>query len=212
MADGDKYSFWNLPSESERIYTLLGVKQFYRIVPTFGFLVSRWVRRSQNWKLYLLKGSIEERSLSRKISATKRIETIHWGGLLIIGLLNVYAGINFRSLVLFTPVQLIINVYPILTQRWVRQRLYRVQKKIEGLEDRVAEGKKLVSTWDSHLNGIEVLDTAVVDDQQLKNLSKMCYATARSPEVQRNVRNLNLYFHSDPVVEHLNAIVTKSKL
>lgn len=212
MADGDKYSFWNLPGESEKIYRFLGVNYFYRILPTFGFLVSRAIRRRDNWKLYWLRGSIEDRSLSKQIYFTKLYEVIHLALIPVIFSINFITGLNLESLFFYVPLQILGNVYPVLTQRWMRQRLYRVQKRIDGLESRVSRGKMLVSSWEHHLKGVKVLDTTVKDDQNLTNLSTMCYAATRSPEVQKKVRKLDNLFNGDPVVGHLKGIVKKSQL
>lgn len=111
-----------------RFFTLTGTLLFKRFVPTGGDLINRHLH------IRVFKGFNEE-SLKRNILFVNKVEASHWAG--FIGL----TGMSAFSLWIGEPkaasiislINIPINIYPILLQRYNRQRLNHALNRFRGL-------------------------------------------------------------------------------
>ncbi len=121
--------------ESEGLYRALGVKLFKKYTPTSGDLVRRHV-----WnKIHFLNASLAHEpdrleALQKFEEGTRSLETIHLGGFALLATLDIEGG-DYNSpkrLALDTGIQLAVNVYPIMLQRYNRMRALRAIRKLTG--------------------------------------------------------------------------------
>ena|SRR3989344_6845578 len=118
--------------ESERVYEALGVRTFKKYVPTSGDYVYRLV-----WKKYfnapdhVKPGDLA--SLKEFLSGTKFNEAVHTG---LFALTSTVIGVqmaegNMNGATFMAAVNTLVNVYPIMVQRYNRLRTNRNISKME---------------------------------------------------------------------------------
>ncbi|OGZ13300.1 MAG: hypothetical protein A3C93_00075 [Candidatus Lloydbacteria bacterium RIFCSPHIGHO2_02_FULL_54_17] len=106
----------------ERLYELLGVRLFKRYLPTSGDLVMRCV-----WKTRTLDSTKKDALMKYANGFTVACELTHLAGCA--------ACVLYLSFFLATPLwfvvtaNLLVNVYPVMLQRYNRARIYRLLQK-----------------------------------------------------------------------------------
>ncbi|HSD55702.1 MAG TPA: hypothetical protein VLA92_00960, partial [Candidatus Saccharimonadales bacterium] len=131
MPDKPDYNYWSLPGESPRLYERLGVRWFKKWLPTTGDVV----RRRLHIKPGGLSGMADARyKAEHVIKASKVFESVHLGGVAMFGIqqyMAVHNGITdpltHSKLI---AAQIGVNIYPIMLQRYNRQRAIRVLGKL----------------------------------------------------------------------------------
>lgn len=119
---------WEVRGDS-RIYRLLGVRVYKKYVPTSGDLMSRWF--GSPW-LKPSDAPIRKRC-ERRLELTERYELRHIVGAISMQALTSYSVVVWSegNYALLTVANVLINVYPIMLQRWTRIRLQRVLGRME---------------------------------------------------------------------------------
>lgn len=125
--------------ESQDAYEKIGVRTFKKFMPTSGDYVYRYVWKKIGAPDWVKPGDIE--SLKRMQVFTRVYETIH------VSFLAIGAGVmvsqlsegNMNAAAFTAAISTLINVYPIMVQRYNRLRLYR---NINKMEERKVPGKE----------------------------------------------------------------------
>lgn len=109
------------------LYRRLGVAVYKRYLPTTGDLMRRWRGLKQ---VDLARGSRRD-ELVHAEQMTRRHEWRHWIGCVIFVLLAFLIDRQFTALdwVILTALNLAINIYPIMLQRYNRVRILQVLDK-----------------------------------------------------------------------------------
>lgn len=110
-----------------RIYELVGIRLFKQCMPLGGKFFVRWF----GWKL-ARKVKDRDKHLEWLLSFTKSAEAIHaWIFLIFIASsIHNYRLGKYHSVFVLMIINLFLNVYPIMTQRYNRLRLYRIMRSI----------------------------------------------------------------------------------
>ena len=132
--------------ESEEAYEQIGVRIFKRYMPSSGDYVFRHVWKKHGSPDWVKHGDIE--SLKNMEFSTQMIETVH------VCLFALYTDImasqfaegNINKATFLAVMNILVNVYPIMVQRYNRIRLYRAinnmeerNKKRDNVELNIAE-------------------------------------------------------------------------
>ncbi len=109
-----------------KIYEILGVKYFGRYFPNFG---SFWTKKFKEYPSMI--NGYKKKDLNKFINLTRRIEGGHLIALPLWTSLNIYHFMNkdYESLAIFGGINILINVYPIMSQRYNRNRALRFLEK-----------------------------------------------------------------------------------
>jgi hypothetical protein len=118
--------------KSGRIYRALGIEFFKDIVPTYGDYTMRAIRKhKKNYRLIRHKGELEGFNNITKIN-----ESIHLASFLIstpLSLIHLFNG-DYPKFAIGAGLNLIINIYPIMLQRYNRARLTPLLERLEERE------------------------------------------------------------------------------
>lgn len=128
-------NYWNIPGESPELYEAIGIKWFKKWMPSTGDAVRKRFGIEQG-------GLSEVTGLQAKaefmIDATKKVEAFHLGCMAVLGaeqaLLsggfqgNATAQIAYHAS--FGVLQTAVNIYPVMLQRYNRQRAIRALGKL----------------------------------------------------------------------------------
>jgi hypothetical protein len=115
--------------ESPELYEQLGIRAFKKYMPTTGDLISRLVWKKMGL-MSMLKGDPE--SIQKFITESKFLEVTHYVGFAVIALLTAplieegAIGASAGAVIM----NLLVNVYPIMLQRYNRMRATEYQKKV----------------------------------------------------------------------------------
>jgi len=134
----DLQEFYFKPREFEKkgkVYEWLGVRTFKKFLPTFGDYVNRFVFKPLGMPHLINKSN---QSLQTWATMTKVYETLHLTDVPIYSLLTIgmLAIGSYDGVAIGIGLNLAINVYPIMTQRYNRGRIHRVLERQKRLESR----------------------------------------------------------------------------
>ena len=112
--------------KSGKFYERFGIRTFKRYIPTSGDIIMK--RRGEKW----IEGSDYEK-LKLMERYTKVMETIHLAEGLITLVPAAWIALDNNILIasLLTGANIATNLYPIMLQRYNRNRLYRVMDKAQ---------------------------------------------------------------------------------
>src|ERR1035437_5814685 len=117
--------------QDPKLYEKLGVKKFKKYMPTTGDLVSRLV-----WKKYFgmpsMVGNGGEQGLRDGEFATRIYESIHLGlfGICTALMVEDFQAGRLDHVAFGAGINSLLNVYPIMVQRYNRSRLQNVMQRI----------------------------------------------------------------------------------
>lgn len=116
--------------ESEEMYEKVGIKTFKKYIPTTGDLVNKYFWKKIDPGDFVNKG---ESSLKNFETFTRVCETIHLSFFaLMAGEAAVELATGNASAAAFTTgINILVNAYPIMLQRYNRIRLFRAINKFE---------------------------------------------------------------------------------
>jgi len=120
--------------ESKELYENLGIRKFKKYLPT-GELTSKLVWKLTKKNAFIKDGSLE--SLKSYEKYTRIYETIHLTFIPLMTasmVMSLKAG-NIADAAIVAGINTIVNVYPVLLQRYNRGRLYEVIKKKEAKKE-----------------------------------------------------------------------------
>ncbi len=108
--------------ESPELYEKLGIRMFKKYMPTTGDLMYKYV-----WKKLGASNQVtlNTNSIESALSSTKGYEILHYAFLAVFSILmcHFYESDNMAGLTASTSLNTLINVYPIMLQRYNRMRL-----------------------------------------------------------------------------------------
>lgn len=117
--------------ESQETYEKIGIRTFKKFMPSCGDYVYRYVWKKFGASDWVKPGDIE--SLKRMQFFTRVYETVHVSFLALgVGVIaSQLSEGNVNSAAFAAVINTLVNVYPIMVQRYNRLRLYRNINKME---------------------------------------------------------------------------------
>lgn len=116
--------------ESPELYEKLGIRAYKKYMPTTGDLMYKYV-----WKKLGASSQVTLKpdSIELALSSTKAYEIIHYAFLAVysMAMYHSYKSGNMVGLAVNTALNTLINVYPIMLQRYNRMRLTSLKSKME---------------------------------------------------------------------------------
>jgi len=116
--------------ESPELYEKLGIRTFKKYLPTTGDLMYKyvWKKLGESDQVTLKPDSVE-----KALNTTRAVEITHYAFLAIFSMYmyDYYESGNMTMLAVTTTLNALVNVYPIMLQRYNRMRLIGLKNKIE---------------------------------------------------------------------------------